>query len=148
MFAALKTATSENATPEDWRTAHEAMNIYFTLVRSDVDDYRRSLLGLIEEQEREVLEQVDRSYNQIHYANSVVTGHLASIVKVHDAQEEVLNAIGVEGLRGTIGQGVANLAHGVSDIVDRAGAINAGLGGATDTITDLKSELKAIVDHN
>ena len=74
------------------------MHTFLEIVREEIESFRKDLLDPVIQQEKELLSAIDRSYNQIHYANSIVTGHLASIVKVHDAQDEVLKEFGAEGL--------------------------------------------------
>jgi len=64
-----------------------------------------------------VLGAIDRSYNQIIYANSIVTGHLASVRKVHDAQEELLNEFGIENLRTETAQKLSSYSVGVEKIL-------------------------------
>lgn len=75
------------------------MKDFVSVVLKEVEIYRKILLAPIEKQEMEVMAAIDRSYNQIIYANSIVTGHLASVRKVHDAQEDILNKFGMEKLR-------------------------------------------------
>ena len=64
-----------------------------------------------------MLGAIDRSYNQIIYANSIVTGHLASVRKVHDAQEELLNEFGIENLRTETAQKLSSYSVGVEKIL-------------------------------
>jgi hypothetical protein len=93
------------------------MNDFITVVHDDIEDFRKTLLAPIEEQEREVLASIDRSYNQIIYANSIVTGHLASVRKVYDAQESILNEFGIEDLRGVTNKKLADYSTGVENIL-------------------------------
>lgn len=93
------------------------MNDFMTVVYDDIEDFRKILLAPIEEQKKKVLATIDRSYNQIIYANSIVTGHLASVRKVHDAQESILNEFGIEDLRGVTNKKLADYSTGVQNIL-------------------------------
>ncbi len=93
------------------------MKDFVSVVYEEVEAYRKILLAPIEEQELEVMSAIDRSYNQIIYANSIVTGHLASVRKVHDAQEDILNSFGVEDLRTETAQKLSDYSVGIDKIL-------------------------------
>lgn len=93
------------------------MKDFISVVYNEVEDFRKILLKPIEEQEKEVMSAIDRSYNQIIYANSIVTGHLASVRKVHDAQEDILNKFGVENMRTETAKKLSDYSVGVEKIL-------------------------------
>lgn len=93
------------------------MKDFVSVVYEEVETYRKILLAPIEEQELEVMAATDRSYIQIIYANSIVTGHLASVRRVHDAQEDILNKFGVENLRTETTQKLSDYSVGVDKIL-------------------------------
>jgi hypothetical protein len=141
LFGALDAAIKKPNKLEIQKTALEAINVFIQLVRDDVESYRRKRLTPILAQEQEVLSAIDRAYHQIHYANSIVTGHLASIVKVHDAQEDVLNQFGLEGLPQEIGQRLASTSNSVAEFVERGKRLNFN----AETIEKLTEELDLLV---
>ena len=102
------------------KKAISLMNDFVSVVHEEVEIYRKILLAPIEEQELEVMSAIDRSYNQIIYANSIVTGHLASVRKVHDAQEDVLNKFGLENLRTETAQKLSDYSTEVDKILKEA----------------------------
>jgi hypothetical protein len=120
LFLALDNAVKQPGNSGAQKDALDSMDVFVQILRAEIEFYRAKLLDPVLEQEKQMLSAIDRSYNQIHYANSIVTGHLASIVKVHDAQEEVLNKFGVEGLRKDVSQNLANVSKNVAIIVDKA----------------------------
>ncbi|MBI1936553.1 MAG: hypothetical protein HYS25_00360 [Ignavibacteriales bacterium] len=83
-------------------------------LRSEIDNYRNSKLQPVLAQRDDLLMSINDSYNRIIYANSIVTGHLSSILKVHDAQNEILQKLNLGGAREKIS---ANLSA-VSDKID------------------------------
>jgi hypothetical protein len=105
---------------DDFEKQKQAMGLtkdFISVVHEEIEDYRKILLIPIEKQELEVLGAIDRSYNQIIYANSIVTGHLASVRKVHDAQEDLLNKFGLENLRADTAQKLSEYSVGVDNIL-------------------------------
>ncbi len=74
----------------------EIMEIYVSMLTEQIENYRRELLQRIEHQETEVLMALDDAYQKLQNANAIVTGHLASIKKVEDAQAELLARVGLE----------------------------------------------------
>jgi len=113
MTGTIIDAAKNSTDAEKQKNAIGIMNVFVTVVHDDVEDFRKTLLAPIEEQEKAVLASIDRSYNQIIYANSIVTGHLASVRKVYDAQEGILNKFGIEDLRGVTNKKLAGYSTGV-----------------------------------
>jgi len=127
LFAKLSFAVNNPENHKAQLEVLEFMGIFLEVVRDDIESFRQETLSPVLEQEKALLSAIDRSYNQIHYANSIVTGHLASIVKVHDAQEELLNEFGVEGLRKDIGESLADMSKKLSELTDKGKEIDAKL---------------------
>lgn len=140
LFSALDTAIEGPNNPEAQKTALLAMDIFIQVVRAEVEAYRRERLAPILAQEKEVLSAIDRSYNQIHYANSIVTGHLASIVKVHDAQEELLNEFGIEGLREEIGQKLSATSSSIAAFAGKAKRLEG-------TVEEMKMDIEKLTEQ-
>jgi hypothetical protein len=120
LFFVLDTAIKNPNDNDAQKNVLAAMDVFVKVVRGEIESYREMRLKPVIEQEQKVLAAIDRSYNQIHYANSIVTGHLASVVKVHDAQEEILREFGLEGLRGNIGEELAKTSNRVAGFVTNA----------------------------
>ena len=78
------------------------------------------MLAEINRQESDLMSAIDRSYNQIHYSNSIVNGYLSSIAEVHDAQQQVLDKIGLEGLGDEIENKLTSLSNNVGSILKKA----------------------------
>lgn len=145
IFAGLDAALKNPGSAQHQRDAVDMMDIFVQVVRGEVESYRELRLAPVLQQERDLLSQLDRSYQQMHHANSIVTGHLASIRKVHDAQEELLNSIGIEGLREKIGITLAETSNRVSEIVEGAERVDGTLDDMTVQIEKLTKKLDAAV---
>ncbi|MDQ7088853.1 MAG: hypothetical protein Q9Q13_13805 [Acidobacteriota bacterium] len=75
--------------------ALDILEVYVDDVVRRIETFRREVRAPIEEQRREVLESIDAAFDALRSANAVVTGHLASVVKVHDVQAETLAELGL-----------------------------------------------------
>ena len=96
------------------------LRVYLEEVRNEVETYRRQKLDPIEKQKSSLLAKIDESYERIHYANSIVTGHLASVVKVHDTQNEILAKLDLADLRVEVGEKVVELSEKLNEFLIKA----------------------------
>jgi hypothetical protein len=124
MTGSLIDAAKNSSDADKQKQAIGNMKDFVAVVHEEVETFRKILLAPIEAQEKEVLGAIDRSYNQIIYANSIVTGHLASVRKVHDAQEELLNEFGLENLRTKTTQKLSSYSVGVEKILKDVTKVN------------------------
>ena len=110
----------------------KAFERFVVLVRNDVEQMRGEMLAKLDAQETEVMDAINRSYQQAHYANSIVTGHLSTVLKVHDAQQEMLAAVGLEDVREEIGTKLAKTSNELGKLVEKAESVEGGLDKAED----------------
>jgi hypothetical protein len=121
------------------------MGIMVRKIQNDIEAMRKELLVPLETQESEVLGSIDRSYLQLHYANSIVTGHLSSVAKVHQTQAELLKAIGVErDLRKEMGRNIAKASDEIADLVEAAESIEDNVNNAEKFAKDLKDTIDGL----
>lgn len=103
----------------------DALDITETYVESltaELSSYRARLRAPVDKQRDLVLERLEAAYRQIQDGNAIVTGHLASIVEVQDAQDEVLAKSGLTGLRETLVDQTARLSDTIAEITREAQA--------------------------
>jgi len=111
-------------------------------IRKDVENMRSELLNPLNQQKKQVLGSINRAYQQIYYANSIVTGYLSSVVKVHDAQTDLLAELGVErDLGKEVGERLADVSTKITSLVDEAKKTDKKLEGAEATANSLKSAI-------
>lgn len=79
-----------------------------------VETKRRELLTPIEDQERELLADINAAHSNVQAANAVISGHLASIRSVHEAQSQALEAVGLSNMRERIATTTADVSDGVA----------------------------------
>jgi hypothetical protein len=142
ILLAINNAFRPEASETLQRQVLESMGTMVSLIRDDVESMRHELLDSIDQQENVVLDAIDRNYAQIIYSNSIVTGYLSSVAKVHDAQNEILNAIGLEAdLSELIGKKLASASDKIAGFVQAAEQVDATADTIYATIDSLKSTL-------
>jgi len=107
----------------------DVIEIYMEEAMRQIEAYRKELQAPVTEQEVQVLNAIDASHLRLENANAIVTGHLASIRKVRDAQGEFLR----EARLGGLPERTATFVTSVSDELAQV------LSGAQATETELKA---------
>lgn len=120
MLTAINSASRHDATGKAQKEAFEKIQVFLLVIQEEVEAYRKLKLKPVQEQYRRVLNSINQSYDQIHYANSIVTGHLASVVKVHESQNELLGKLDLKDLRVEIGSGTASLSDKIVELEQKA----------------------------
>lgn len=120
LSGAIREASEPDPSGEAQKRVLALLGVYLEEVRSEVEAYRKQKLNPIEQQKLSLLTTVDESYDRIHYANSIVTGHLASVVKVHDAQDELLAKVDMEDLRVEVAENAVELSKKLEELLIKA----------------------------
>jgi hypothetical protein len=102
--------------------ALDVTETYVETLTAELGSYRAKLHAPVDRQRGLVLERLEAAYRQIQDGNAIVTGHLASIVEVQDAQDEVLAKTGLTGLRETLVDQTARLSDTIAEITREAQA--------------------------
>jgi len=137
LFGTLDNAAKHPDNAANQTEAVEYMEDIVLIVHEEIESFRKERLKPVLEQEKTALNNINQSYLRAHYANSIITGHLASVIKVHDAQEDVLDKVGLkelEGLREKVGSKLADTSDAVRDFVKKAKK-------ASDSIQKTKSKM-------
>lgn len=120
MLATIDAAASPDASDQTRKDAAEKLRAFHIIIHEEVEDFRKSKLAPVKKEYKSVVAGINRSYKQIHYANSIVTGHLASVVKVHDAQNEILEELDINALRVKVGSNVTSLSDKIAELTAKA----------------------------
>ena len=143
LLLGITAAYAPGATDESLKNAITGMTYLVQDVKTDIDSKRAELLKPIDDQEATLLGALDRNYTQIIYANSIVTGYLSSVVKVHDAQAELLRTIGIDGnLPELIGKKLAGASEKVTSLVAKAEKADATAKSIADGVASLKESIQ------
>lgn len=146
LLLAINAAFEPDASPQLQEDILKGMSSMVRKIRDDVESMRRDLLDPLDAQEMEVMGSIDRAYQQIHYANSIVTGHLSSVVKVHEAQAELLQAIGVErDLREDVADNLARASNTIETLVEAAEKTDSMLDMAEENAQKLKDAVNELM---
>lgn len=94
--------------------------LFVRLLSEQVEKYRLELEGKLQHQEFEVLSAIDEAHTRLQRANAIVTGHLASVRKVQEAQEDLLSKLKLDGLGKEMGDKIAGLSDQLAHLVEKA----------------------------
>lgn len=103
---------SENALQE--------MIDFQTAANEQIEGKRSELLTPIEDQESGILNSIDQAYSNVIYANATITGHLKSIQKVKDTQQEALSKLGLGGVDTVITNALVRTSNLVEKAIEKA----------------------------
>jgi hypothetical protein len=145
LFATLDHAVRQPDDAQAQRDALAAMEIFVEVVRAEIESYRTERLAPVRVQRKTVLANLDRAYGQIIYGNSIVTGYLASVVKVRDAQNEILAEVGLEELQKTVGIKLAETSDRLEEFMQKARKIEGKVNEVEPNINELTGELDRIL---
>jgi hypothetical protein len=120
LLDSIEKASRENESGSAQKEALEKIQIYLLEVTSEVESFRKEQLKPVKEQYSILLKNINQAYDQIHYANSIVTGHLASVRKVHDTQDEILSKLDLNNFRTTLGKGLSELSDEIGNLTKLA----------------------------
>ncbi len=142
LMLALNAAFKEDASDKLQQAVLKGMGLFVSKIRYDVEEMREELLAPLNKQEKTVLGSINRAYLRMHYANSIVTGHLASVAKVHDTQQALLSEVGIErDLRKEIGEGLSKVSNNITKWVNQVEKAQ----GKFDKAEENASRLKEII---
>jgi hypothetical protein len=96
------------------------MSVTVSLITKQVETARAELMKPVADQEAEVLRAIDDTYNRLQQAQAVVTAHLSSVRRVHEAQDEILTRAGLDDLRRKVIDKTADASDRIADIVEKA----------------------------
>ncbi len=131
----LSKAIGTNATQADKDRIYEEMRKTVLGISSRVEKQRQELSAPIEVARKARLQELDMAYAQMQQANSVLTAHLASVVKVNTVQDELLAKAGLTDFRRKVGDSALELDKQVEEALSTA-----------KDVEDAVSKLKAIFE--
>jgi hypothetical protein len=121
--------------------ALDVMSLFVDTITKDIEGYRAELLKPIRAQRESVIASLEQAYRQIQDGQSIITGHLASLVAVQDAQDEALAKAGLAGLREKIVDANAKSSDQIADVTRKATFVR----GKEDDVAKAAADLRSIV---
>jgi hypothetical protein len=116
----------EAARAADTEEGMVTVRIWAETATAEIERYRRSLLDPVDAQERELMQTVDDAFARVLRANATVTAHVASLRKVQEVQDQLLEDLRVGNLRDQINDGLVRASGLVEkgiEFTDRGGDI-------------------------
>jgi len=138
LAANLDKALKSGATQADKDLVFDEMRKVVLAVSNRVERERKSLKDPVEEARKARLQELDMAYAQLQQANSVLTAHLASILKVNTVQDDLLKKAGLEDFR----KKVSDAALDTDKSVDSALAKSSNVEDAIQKLKDIYSKFK------
>jgi hypothetical protein len=129
---------------EDPQKLMPVMTRFVTVATERIEKKRNELLTPIKAQRRDVLANIDMAYRQIQAAQAIVTGHLASVRKVHDVQNEMLAKVGLGDVRERIATKTSEVSKTVADFVNKGKKIDSGIDTAKGKIAKLDTAIAEV----
>jgi len=120
MLSAIESASKPDLSGATQKKSFEKIEAFLLIIQEEVEQYRKLKLNPVQDQYASVLESINGSYDQIHYANSIVTGYLASVVKVHETQNEILEKLDLKDLRVNVGTKISGVSGKIGELVQKA----------------------------
>ena len=111
-----------------------------------IEQTRLELLQPIAAREQEVLRAIDDAYSNMMNAHAIVTGHLASIRRVQQAQEELLADVGLADIRGKFVDRAAELSDRASDILAKTRKADSTLDELEEKIDEIENVWKEAIE--
>lgn len=140
MLSAIESASRADPSGITQKESFEKIEAFLLIIQEEVEAYRRLKLKPVKDQYAGVLADINASYDQVHYANAIVTGHLASVVKVHNAQNELLDKTDLRELRIDVGKGLGSLSDSIGELVQKAESGEEDLDSVISEFEDLLSD--------
>src|SRR5205823_424056 len=96
---------------------------------------RREFLAPLDKAEADLIHSVDEAFSQVARGNSAISAHLASLRRVQQTQDSLLNRANMTGLR-------QKIQDGLSQASDNASNVSQQLDRATKALDELKAKAK------
>ena len=127
----------------------EALNIMLEFqeaANQQINEKRNELLSPILNQEREILNAIDQSYQNTIYANATLTAYLISVRKVKESQNEALSIVGLNSMDATATNKLVELSEFVDMALDKGKKIDIKNQEAQQQIEDIVNKIKELTN--
>ena len=98
----------------------DVLQIFVEEVVADIEAFRSELLAPVRKQRVEVRSAIETSYRRIQDAQAIVTGHLASVRRVHDLHEDLLAKADLQDLPNKFVDGAVKTSEQIEKITTKA----------------------------
>lgn len=134
---------------EGQKEANDALTVMMDFqeaARKQIESKREELLSPILKQEAEIKEAVNRSYENVQYANSSITAYLQSIRKVKEAQQQALSMVGLGSADTLVTKSLVKLSEQVESAVKTGKEIDIQSDDAYKQLEKVANQIKEITN--
>ena len=117
LVSAIEAAARPGAPTDAQKRVYGLLEVYIEEAHREIEDFRKINLTPLRVQRKELRDGVVTAYARVHKANAIVTGYLASVVKVTELQNELLASLGLPDLQDKIGEEGEKLSNDLSKLV-------------------------------
>jgi hypothetical protein len=140
----------ENAGKTDGKgETEEALNVMLEFqeaANQQINAKRNELLSPILQQEKEILNAIDQSYQNTIYANAILTAYLVSVRKVKESQNEAFSIIGLNDLDVAVTNRLVELSEFVDTVLEKGEKIDIKSNEAQQQIEDIVNKIKELTN--
>ena len=141
----LNQASREAASREDTDKALQAMVDFQRFATQQIAEKRTELIQPIREEQLDILKAINASYDHAIAANATLTGYLASVKDVKEAQTESLALIGID--RAEVDESMLRASDILDQVITKGKAIDTQAEDARNRINELIEEIKRITNR-
>ncbi|MDR6300655.1 hypothetical protein [Mesonia maritima] len=124
------------------------MSQFLIAAKNQIESKRKELQLPINTQRTKVINSITNSYQNVIYANSTITGHLESIRKVKEAQDEAAAMLGVENANEKVNEQLLDISDKVSGAVLNAKEIDLKSDEAYNKLEKVIDKIKELTNQN
>lgn len=127
-------------------TAVEVMLEFQEAANNRITAKKAELLSPVLQQEREILNQIDRSYQSVIYANMALTAYLSSVRKLKETRDETLSGMGIKEGENSVTGKIMELSRFTDAILQKAKQIDIQNDQAEQEIDGIIGEIKKLTN--
>lgn len=147
IYASMVNAANNNSKKTSAKVLDD-MSQFLIAAKNQIESKRKELQMPINTQRTEVINSITNSYQNVIYANSTITGHLESIRKVKEAQDEAASMLGVENANERVNEQLLEISDKVSGAVLKAKEIDLKSDEAYDKLKEIINKIKELTNEN
>lgn len=146
LYGTIEIAGKTEGKPET-ENALSIMTEFIEDANNQIEKKRNELLAPIIKQKKEILDNIDKSYENAIYANSTITGYLESIRKVKESQQEALSLIGLQGKDEELDRALLQVSEIVNSAIKKGKEIDIKSDDALVKIEEISNQIKKITNQ-
>lgn len=142
IYGAIETAGKTKGKKES-DIALSEMSDFLIAAKEQIEEKRTELLTPVLTQKEEILKAINQSSENLIYANATITGHLESIRKVKEAQQDALKAVGLQHVDEITTNTLVQASDNINKAIQAGKKIDVQSDKALDQLNDVGKKIKS-----